>query len=250
VPIAGSKLTGAPSPPPAWPNWTKAIFPDDGAGLASMGVVATLSILAVQTRNLFMQQENQKRQRSLEAFKAVSDFNESYAKLVDSIPQGSRIVLDDRKANFLLEKIPVEGAPGNTGNEIVKHPFTSHESFFRRYWMLQMAQYQSKEERFLPEETFTIWIRSNIVVYTQGTYWISAEAYAKGYKECRALFQDIECTGDKKVNEFIKFMNKQFNEPEDKSVLSQPSGVALDQESSDMANPNRKAVVGYLKDVL
>ena len=224
----------------------------------------------MQRKNLKIQANNQERQRRLESFRAISDFNEAYNKIVEFIPEDQKVTLDSRPSDhgpvFLLERLTEANA--NSVSDVLPKspPFLESESFFRRYWMLQMAQFDSWREGFLPHDTFWIWMRSNKLVYYNGSYWITAEAYQHGYQLCKALFSD--CISDSSgwspsaqnsraaadqrncINDFLAFVDTLFSDHQHSEPIAASSleQTTLDVKSIAMAENAKNISPTYFED--
>jgi len=75
--------------------------------LTALAVFVSVLALMVQRKNLDIQSQNQARQRRLEAFRAVHDFNDAYNKIVEFIPDDFKVGCHESQGGmtFVLEKL-------------------------------------------------------------------------------------------------------------------------------------------------
>ncbi len=228
--------------------------------LTALAVFVSVLALMVQRKNLDIQSQNQSRQRRLEAFRAVHDFNEAYNKIVEYIPDGFKVGCHESQGGmpFVLEKL-VRNESGQVDNDRPE-PFLEAESFFRRYWMLQKAQYDSWKEGFLPDDIYRVWMRSNMLVYHNGSFWITADAYKHGYEQSKQLFVSSAQWapppwstsegghGPSSIDGFVKFIDTLFTEESQAGDQQRTDSVELDSQSQAMAQDAKSIDHSYFDD--
>jgi type II secretory pathway pseudopilin PulG len=230
--------------------------------LTGLAVLVSILALIVQKRNLEIQSQNQKRQRRLEAFRAVHDFNEAYNKIVEFIPDDFKVACQESQdsngsASFILEKLVPDQSDKSQGDQ--PELFLEAESFFRRYWMLQKAQYDSWKEGFLPDDIYRVWMRSNMLVYHNGSYWITADSYRHGYEQSKRLFVSSakwspppwstsnDGLASTSIDGFVNFIDTLFAE-NDQEEEPRIDFVELDSKSLAMAQDAKSIELNYFDD--
>lgn len=227
--------------------------------LTGLAVFVSALALIVQRRNLEIQAQNQRRQRRLEAFRAVHDFTEAYNKIVEFIPDDFQVACNESQGivSFTLGKL----VPGQSDQPLRDQPvlFLEAESFFRRYWIIQKAQYDSWKDGFLPDDIYRVWMRSNMLVYHNGAHWITAEAYRHGYEQSKRLFvssakwsphpwstSNTE-RASSSIDGFVNFIDTLFAE-EDQEADPHTDLVELDSQNQAMAQDAKSIELTYFDD--